>query len=73
MSRMKIMVEEGLAKFEDHPEKIISFAQMEYMKTDATFRNKMQEIVPQIGVITQQIFSQTEGVDSLIERLGSKN
>lgn len=66
------MREEGLGTFEDHPDKILSFAVTEYSKTDSDFKAKIAALDAQTAELIEKIFHQHLDLEEAFEAFGKK-
>ena len=70
--RTKVVIEEGLDKFEDSPLKIFQFATQKYSSEDNNqFTKKIMKLEMQNTKAMEAVMKDAENVEILIEAIGS--
>lgn len=67
--RTELAIKEGLAEFEDHPDKILEYAVAQYSQ-DETLKGLMVQLETEFADVFNKILQQNPNVDSMIEEVG---
>lgn len=68
--REELMIAEGLGDFEDHHDKIVELAMMQYMKAE-DFRMKIRAVSAQYTALLPRLHIKGEELDKAIEEFGN--
>lgn len=66
------MIKEGLGGFEDHPDKILTYAVELYSSADEGFQMKFEQLTQLTGELINKIYVQAPDLNTYLEEFGKE-